>query len=114
MFPIKPNTLYVTYSMYFSAFLFVNFKKKSPNYHEQPKLPGLGNFTIDQTFFLGSAHAWCAETLDKAAINQMKMDTHPPNKLRVNQAFRNFKPFSDVWSCPVGSPMNPEEKCNLW
>merc|ERR1712130_1064766 len=67
-----------------------NAWKKSSGEREK-KLPGLDSFSGEKTFFLGSAHTWCAETLDKAAINQMKMDTHPPNKLRVNQALRNFE-----------------------
>ena len=44
----------------------------------------------------------------------MKMDAHPPNKIRVNQAFRNFKPFSEIWECPAGSPMNPKDRCQIW
>jgi len=88
--------------------------KKSPSYANQLQLPGLDQFTPEQTFFLAQAQTWCSVTLDKAAINQMKMDPHPPNKLRVNQGMRNFKPFADVWQCPVGSNMNPVDRCTLW
>jgi len=49
-----------------------------------------------------------------AAQNQMRMDAHPPNKIRVNQAFRNFRPFSEIWECPAGSPMNPKDRCQVW
>jgi len=88
--------------------------KRSPTYEEELSLPGLQNFTTEQAFFLAQAQTWCSVTLDKAAINQMKMDPHPPNKLRVNQGMRNFKPFAEVWNCPVGSNMNPVDRCNLW
>ena len=46
----------------------------------------------------------------------MRIDAHPPNKLRVNQGLRNFKPFAEVWQCPVGSAMNPlpKDRCELW
>ena len=90
------------------------FQKRSPTYEEELSLPGLQNFTTEQAFFLAQAQTWCSVTLDKAAINQMKMDPHPPNKLRVNQGMRNFKPFAEVWNCPVGSNMNPVDRCNLW
>jgi len=78
------------------------------------KLPGLSNYTVEQTFFLAQAQTWCSVTLEKAAINQMRIDAHPPNKLRVNQGLRNFAPFAEVWQCPSGSAMNPTDRCELW
>merc|ERR1711962_1979413 len=47
-----------------------NAWKKTAGYESQSKLPGLSKFSVEQTFFLGTALTWCAETLEKAAINQ--------------------------------------------
>ena len=84
-------------------------------------------YSSEQMFFVATAHAWCSESLEKgwclesfllhqnlAAQNQMRMDAHPPNKIRVNQAFRNFEPFSEIWQCPAGSRMNPTDRCHIW
>ena len=34
--------------------------------------------------------------------------------LRVNVTLQNFPEFSRVFQCPLGSPMNPENKCAVW
>lgn len=41
-------------------------------------------------------------------------DQHPPAKYRVIGTLSQFPPFAEVFECPAGSKMNPEEKCHLW
>lgn len=41
-------------------------------------------------------------------------DVHSPSKYRVIGSLSNMEEFSDAWNCPLGSPMNPTDKCVLW
>jgi len=34
--------------------------------------------------------------------------------IRLNGPLSNFKEFSDAYKCPIGSKMNPVEKCSIW
>ena len=33
---------------------------------------------------------------------------------RVIGTLSNFEEFSKVYKCPVGAPMNPKKKCEVW
>ena len=67
-----------------------------------------------QTFFLALGQTWCSKERRKGARASLLTDPHPPNKFRVIGALSQFEPFAEAFSCPVGSPMNPEKKCSLW
>ncbi|GMR35124.1 hypothetical protein PMAYCL1PPCAC_05319 [Pristionchus mayeri] len=70
------------------------------------RLPGIG-LSPKKAFFVAYAQNWCA--LSKATSG-----THSIEKLRVLGPLQNSAAFSDAFSCPVGSPMNPPKKCSLW
>jgi len=56
---------------------------------------------------------WCstnAEIVDE----QLLKDVHTPTKYRVIGSLSNMEEFSEAWNCPLGSPMNPTDKCVLW
>lgn len=40
-----------------------------------------------------------------------KIDPHSP---RVIGTVSNTNDFAKAFKCPKGSPMNPENKCNIW
>ena len=71
-------------------------------------------FTPEQLFFIGYGQVWCGNNTDRYEIEKIQKDPHPPSKVRVNVAVGNSKDFSTVFKCPVGSPMNPKMKCNIW
>ncbi|KAF7390717.1 hypothetical protein HZH66_009197 [Vespula vulgaris] len=75
--------------------------------------PGL-NLTHRQLFFVNFAQVWCsAETIELTNL-QIEKDSHCPSKYRVIGPLTNMIEFSAEFDCPIGSKMNPEEKCEVW
>ncbi|XP_066593343.1 neprilysin-like [Prorops nasuta] len=99
-----------THNIY-KAFKLWRKNKKRPD----SKLPGLQDFSEDQLFFLSTASVWC-ETIKPPKSKQLDLDTdeHSPARIRVLGELSNSEEFSKAFSCPVGSYMNPEKKCNIW
>lgn len=80
----------------------------------EPRLPGLEEFSSNQIFFIGNANIWCSAITDEGLLNQILTDPHSPERFRVLGPMRNMEQFSAEWGCPVGSGMNPTEKCVVW
>ncbi|PNF39536.1 Neprilysin-1 [Cryptotermes secundus] len=79
-----------------------------------PRLPGLEQYSPDQLFFIGYASMWCrAETLAGLDV-MLQKDSHSPNRFRVIGSLSNMAEFSEAFGCPLGSRMNPVNKCVLW
>merc|ERR1711971_784643 len=79
----------------------------------EPILPGM-NFSPRQLFWLSSARVWCNAKRPGALKKQVLTDPHSPAQFRVNGPLANLREFSQDWGCPVGSPMNPVKKCQVW
>ena len=79
----------------------------------EPILPGI-NYSPRQLFWLSGARVWCNARRPAALKKQVLTDPHSPSQFRVNGPFANLKEFSQDWGCPVGSPMNPVKKCEVW
>ncbi|CAK9812652.1 Membrane metallo-endopeptidase-like 1 [Anthophora plagiata] len=77
-------------------------------------LPGLEMFTNDQIFFLSFTNLWCEGKDYGTSITEAKLDMHSTARLRTIGSLSNNQDFADTFSCPLGSPMNPEKKCNIW
>ena len=56
----------------------------------------------------------CSTSTPQANQLQILEDSHSPARFRVIGVLSNTKEFSDVFKCPVGSPMNPKNKCEVW
>ncbi|RZF31949.1 hypothetical protein LSTR_LSTR012419 [Laodelphax striatellus] len=80
---------------------------------EEQQLPAL-NLTHEQLFFLGFAQVWCSASTDEAMTLQIEKDAHAPSKYRVIGSLSNSVEFSRVFNCPLGSKMNPKDKCEVW
>lgn len=76
-------------------------------------LPNM-NFTFLQLFWVLSAQIWCSHYDKRGAKIQIENFHHSLPQFRVNGPMQNLKEFSEDFYCPVGSPMNPEEKCEVW
>ncbi|XP_074655289.1 neprilysin-like isoform X2 [Tubulanus polymorphus] len=88
--------------------------KTARNGIEESRLPGLEHLTNDQLFFLNFAQVWCGTLRDEAYINRISTGRHSPGEFRVIGSVSNTKEFSEAYSCPSGSPMNPVHKCQVW
>ncbi|XP_066593451.1 uncharacterized protein [Prorops nasuta] len=94
----------------YKAFKFWRKNKGTPD----PKLPGLEDYNDDQMFFLSTATTWCETISPSRLIEQMKTDKHSVGRFRVLGGLSNSEEFAKAFSCPVGSKMNPKNKCNIW
>ncbi|KAH0554291.1 neprilysin-4-like [Cotesia glomerata] len=77
-------------------------------------LPGLADYSQDQLFFLGFAQIWCGNYTNGALKSKLIEGAHAPNHFRVIGTLSNNLDFAKAWKCPLGSPMNPPQKCVLW
>ncbi|XP_015117492.1 membrane metallo-endopeptidase-like 1 [Diachasma alloeum] len=94
----------------FEAYRKLRAKKGKPD----AKLPGFEEYTDDQMFFISFASSWC-KVMKPEYVEKMKMrDVHSPGYLRVIGAVSNTNDFARAFQCPKGSPMNPDDKCNIW
>ncbi|XP_039285677.1 endothelin-converting enzyme homolog [Nilaparvata lugens] len=80
---------------------------------EEQQLPAL-NLTHEQLFFLGFAQVWCSASTEEAMSLQIEKDAHAPSKFRVIGSLSNSIEFARVFNCPLGSKMNPKDKCEVW
>lgn len=77
------------------------------------QLPGI-NATNTQLFFLNFAQVWCGAMRPEATRNKLKTAVHSPGRFRVIGTLSNSEDFAKEYQCPLGSPMNPENKCSVW
>lgn len=89
------------------------YKKWVRLHGEEPELPGL-NLNHDQLFFLNYAQIWCGRMRPEDAITKIRSSVHSPGIIRVIGPLSNSKDFAKAYNCPLGSPMNPYNKCNVW
>jgi predicted metalloendopeptidase len=88
---------------------YVNMHSSEVN---QPSIvPGLNN---EQLFFVGFAQTWCSKLTPAAIRQRLLTDPHSPPRFRVNGPAINLPAFAEAFQCPVGSPMNPTKRCQIW
>ena len=69
---------------------------------------------VEENFFLHFSRQHFSKTADLGIVKQLLSDEHSPSKYRVNGPLSNTPEFSNSFSCPPGSKMNPTQKCSLW
>ncbi|EQC27272.1 hypothetical protein SDRG_14893 [Saprolegnia diclina VS20] len=68
-----------------------------------------------QLFFTSFAQGWwCQKRSDNLARVLMHTDAHSPGKWRLQGPLMNSPFFADAFQCPLGSFMNPKDKCVVW
>ncbi|XP_026318121.1 neprilysin-2 [Hyposmocoma kahamanoa] len=81
---------------------------------EEPRLPGLEKYTPKQLFWLSAANTWCAVYRNEAIKLRITTGFHAPGRFRVVGPLANMEEFAKDYKCPVGSQMNPRNKCKVW
>ncbi|KAI8083066.1 uncharacterized protein BX664DRAFT_267384 [Halteromyces radiatus] len=87
--------------------------RECKKYNNQ-RLPGLDDLTPNKLFFVNFGRVWCNKMTQERAKQRVLTDEHSPARWRVNGAVQNSQHFAQVFQCPLGSAMNPKEKCELW
>ncbi|KAL1116405.1 hypothetical protein AAG570_004879 [Ranatra chinensis] len=80
----------------------------------EPRLPGLQAFCPSQMFWISAANTWCSTYRDQALSNRITTAVHSPGEFRVVGPLSNMEEFAEDFKCPVGSKMNPKQKCAVW
>jgi len=81
---------------------------------EEPRLPGLQDYSPHQMFWISAANTWCSKYRDKSLEMRIKTGAHSPGMFRVQGPFSNSKEFAKDFHCPLGTRMNPVDKCEVW
>jgi len=71
-------------------------------------------YTPTQLFWVNFAQLWCEKYTDSALKQYILTDFHAPGLFRVLGTVMNSEIFAKDFNCPVGSAMNPTEKCAVW
>ncbi|XP_064028234.1 endothelin-converting enzyme 1 isoform X4 [Pogoniulus pusillus] len=80
---------------------------------DEETLPTLG-LTNHQLFFVGFAQVWCSVRTPESSHEGLITDPHSPSRFRVIGTVSNSREFAEHFGCPLGSPMNPPKKCEVW
>ncbi|KAL3285782.1 hypothetical protein HHI36_000306 [Cryptolaemus montrouzieri] len=78
----------------------------------EKKLPGIP-LTPKQIFWIQTGTFLCFRKLDDEDVDMEAEDEHAIPGFRVSAGTRNSKYFAKDFNCPVGSFMNPKEKCRI-
>ncbi|EGT35789.1 hypothetical protein CAEBREN_07971 [Caenorhabditis brenneri] len=83
------------------------------NITNDPKMIGFEDVPSERMIYHVMALDYCAPRSVSTLEYTLQHTNHPTNSFRVNGIFSNLKSFAEAFNCPVGSPMNPEKKCEL-
>lgn len=70
--------------------------------------------TNHQLFFVGFAQVWCSVRTPESSHEGLVTDPHSPARFRVLGTLSNSRDFLRHFGCPVGSPMNSGQLCEVW
>lgn len=88
-----------------------DWSKRHGNYEQSlPELP----FTSQQMYWISAATTWCAKYQPTFLENIIESDPHSTGEFRILGSFSNMPEFAKDFSCPLGSNMNPKNKCEFW
>ncbi|KAI5695197.1 hypothetical protein M8J75_012533 [Diaphorina citri] len=83
------------------------------NRPEEPRLPGLQRFSPRQMFWVSAATSYCGLQRAEDLKDNLLNDEHTPPEWRAVGSLANSVEFGTDFGCPLGSRMNPKEKCEV-
>lgn len=89
------------------------YKKWRNSHKDELPLPGL-DYTPEQLFWMTSIHFLCSKNSRTNRISTILLGDHALPGIRARGSVSNSYEFAKAFNCPLGSPMNPEQKCYLW
>nr|CAH8838727.1 unnamed protein product [Trichobilharzia regenti] len=72
------------------------------------------SLTSEQSFFHNFAQIFCEKYNADGLIKHTSNVDHVLGHYRVIGALSNSENFARAYNCPLDSPMNPSEKCQVW
>lgn len=76
--------------------------------------PAVEGLTNEQLFFVSFGQIWCSHATPEAERMLATTDTHSHARYRVNGPLSNFPAFWNAFSCEEGTPMHPQNVCEVW
>jgi putative endopeptidase len=76
--------------------------------------PVAEGMTNEQVFFVAWAQNWCQHVAEPEVVRRLEVDTHSPGQFRAIGPLVNLPEFAQAFNCPVGTPMNPKDRCEIW
>ncbi|XP_049843202.1 neprilysin-2-like isoform X5 [Schistocerca gregaria] len=80
----------------------------------EPRLPALSGLSPRQMFWVSAAQTWCSKYRTEAMRQRITTGVHSPGRFRVLGPLSNRPEFAEDFACPLGSRMNPVQKCQVW
>ena len=71
-------------------------------------------YTSRQMFWISMANMWCTKIGSKEQDKSFLINAYSSSEFPVIGPLSNSAEFAKDFNCPVGSGMNPINKCNLW
>lgn len=89
------------------------YQKWAKDHGTESKLPGL-KYNPSQLFWISFGQQWCSVSREQEMRNKVITGIHSPERYRVIGSVHNMEEFAKDFNCPLRSPMNPAEKCEVW
>jgi predicted metalloendopeptidase len=71
------------------------------------------NLSPQQVFFIKFAQLEASKSSLAYELALSRSDPHPPSRDRLLGTLKNMPGFAEAFDCPVGSTMNPANKCSM-
>lgn len=92
------------------------YQKRIQRNGPEPRLPGLNKYNQQQLFWISLAQSRCSVTRDEYKADVITRGFHAPNEFRIQGIIHNMPEdtFAYDFNCPLGTKMNPLNKCKVW
>lgn len=82
--------------------------------HGGDAAPVVEGLTNEQLLFVSYGQIWCTHATPEAERALVLTDPHSHARYRVNGPLSSYPEFWEVFSCDPGTPMHPEQICEVW